>query len=333
MRVSYIKDNEVTFIEVENNKNLCVTLCSFGASFYKMIFKGKNRIMTPLNYSEFYHNEQYYGKLIGRFAGRINDAKCVIQGKEYNLPKNWNGINSLHGGPKGISFMNFSYEVKELENSVDVIFKALEKENYLPGDVSYTITYHIYKDIDEVCLDILATTTKETICNVTNHAYFTLSGGKKNVLDEQLELQCKYHGDLDNNLIAKDIIEVSEIMDFRKPHAIGAYIDNPYLQNHTSFGYDHFFVKENKDNAFIARLKDIEENVELTIYTSYPAVVVYTDNYPTKMEFDGCKNEAKYQAIALECQDIPNLINMKGHENDTLKPGEKFRQYIRYHFE
>ena len=47
MRVSYIKDNEVTFIEVENNKNLCVTLCSFGASFYKMIFKGKNRIMTP----------------------------------------------------------------------------------------------------------------------------------------------------------------------------------------------------------------------------------------------------------------------------------------------
>lgn len=333
MRVSYIKDKDVTFIEVKNDKNLEVTLCSFGASFYKIIFKGKNRIMTPLNYDEFYHNEQYYGKLIGRFAGRINEAKCKINQVEYDLPKNWNGINSLHGGPKGISYSNFDYEVKETKDSIDVMFKYKELESYLPGDVSYVITYHVYKEIDEIKLDILANTTKETICNVTNHAYFTLSSGKKNVLDEELELACKYHGDLDNNLIAKDIIEVSEIMDFRKPHTIGKYIDNPYLQNHTSFGYDHFFVKENKNEAFIARLKDKEEGVELSIYTSYPAVVVYTDNYPTKMKFEGVDVEAKYQAIALECQDIPNLINMPGHENDTLKPNEEFRQYIRYHFQ
>ena len=134
MRVSYIKDKDVTFIEVKNDKNLEVTLCSFGASFYKIIFKGKNRIMTPLNYDEFYHNEQYYGKLIGRFAGRINEAKCKINQVEYDLPKNWNGINSLHGGPKGISYSNFDYEVKETKDSIDVIFKYKELESYLPGD-------------------------------------------------------------------------------------------------------------------------------------------------------------------------------------------------------
>ena len=58
MEINKFKDKEITFIEVKNNKNLCVTLCSFGASFYKIIFKGKNRIMTPLVYDEFYNNSQ-----------------------------------------------------------------------------------------------------------------------------------------------------------------------------------------------------------------------------------------------------------------------------------
>ena len=144
MGINYIKDGEVTFIEVKNNKNLEVTLCSFGASFYRIVFKGKNRIMTPLNHEEFYNNSQYYGKLIGRFAGRINEAKCMIADKEYILPKNWNGINSLHGGPNGISYSNFNYEVNESENTYDVIFTVVEKESYLPGDISYKITYHLH---------------------------------------------------------------------------------------------------------------------------------------------------------------------------------------------
>lgn len=333
MEINYIKDGEVTFIEVKNNHQLEVTFCTFGASFYKIVYKGKNRIMTPASYDDFYHNEQYYGKLIGRFAGRIQDAKCKIGGKEYVLPKNWNGINSLHGGPNGISFSNFDYEVKETIDSIDINFKFIEKESYLPGDVSYDITYHVFKEMDGIRLDIKASSTKETICNITNHAYFTLSGGSKNVLDEELQLNCKYVGDLDNNLIAKEIITVPEIMDFRKPHKIGKYINDPYLQNHTSFGYDHFFVKEDKEKALIAKLKDVEENVELKVYTSYPAVVVYTDNYPTNMKFIGVDKEQKYQAIALECQDIPNLINMRGHLDDTLKEEQDFLQYIIYQFE
>ena len=78
MGINLFSDKDVTFIEIKNNKNLVVTLCTLGASFYKIYFKGKNRIMSPINYEEFYNNSQYYGKLIGRFSGRIKDAKCVI---------------------------------------------------------------------------------------------------------------------------------------------------------------------------------------------------------------------------------------------------------------
>ena len=76
MNKRIIKDEEVSFIEIKNDKNLEVTLCTLGASFYRIVYKGKNRIMTPINHKEFYYNEQYYGKLVGRFSGRIKDAKC-----------------------------------------------------------------------------------------------------------------------------------------------------------------------------------------------------------------------------------------------------------------
>ena len=74
METKIIMDNDVAFIEVKNDKNLDVTLCSLGASFYRILYKGKNRIMTPINHEEFYYNEQYYGKLVGRFSGRIKEV-------------------------------------------------------------------------------------------------------------------------------------------------------------------------------------------------------------------------------------------------------------------
>jgi aldose 1-epimerase len=333
METKIIKDKDVSFITVKNDKNLEVTLCSFGASFYRIVFKGKNRIMTPINHEEFYNNEQYYGKLIGRFSGRIKDAKCEIKGISYDLPKNWNGINSLHGGPKGVSFSNFDYEIKEEMESIDVIFTFIEKESYLPGDVNYKITYHIFKNKDKILLDMEANTTKETIVNITNHAYWSLSSGKRLVLDEILTLGCKYHGDLDMNLIAKSIVTAGPTMDFTKGHEIGKYINDSYLQNHTSFGYDHFFVKTNEDDTFAAKLEDKEENVTLTTNTSYPAIVVYTDNYPTKMEYENCKVENKYQAIALECQYIPNGINMDDVNKAILKPNEQYKEFISYELE
>ena len=327
------KDKEVSFITVKNNKNLEVTLCTLGASFYRISYKGKNRIMTPISHEDFYNNKQYYGKLVGRFSGRIDDAKCTIAGKEYNLPRNWGGINSLHGGDKGISFENFNYIVKEEKETMDVIFTFTELENYLPGDVSYKVIYHVYKEKDTIKLEILANTTKETIVNVTNHAYWTLTSGQRSIVDEILTLNCKYFGDLDNHLICKSIKEVTPVMDFTKGHEIGLNIEDPYLQKHTSFGYDHFFIKTDKDNPFVARLEDKEENVTLTIDTSYPAIVVYTDNYPTKMRYENVNYEGKYHAIALECQYVPNGINMDNVDKALLKPEETFNEYITYSFE
>lgn len=340
MRVYIKKIKDVSFITVKNNSGMKIVLSTFGASFYDLIVPDKNNqlesvVLTPTKVDDFYYASGYYGKSIGRFAGRIDKGVCHINDNKYELDINWNGVNSLHGGYDCIGYKNFDYKVVKEQNYVDVIFTYLEKENKLPGDVEYTFTYRIMKDKNDIILKFEAITTKDTHVNLTNHVYFNLSGEcKRDCLDHQLQLLCDKYTRLNNELITLSIDKVNEVMDFRNMHAIKDYIYDESLQNHTALGYDHCFIKENINDSKIAVLQDEESGRRLTIHTSYPAVVYYAGCYPGEYDFN--KNGMKirqYHSTCLECQFIPNNINMDSDETSILRKGEKYSQYIIYSFD
>ena len=115
MRIYKRKVKEVVFITLKNKVGMKVVLSTFGASFYDLKVPNKENksesvILTPTNLDDFYYTDAYYGKTVGRFSGRIDKARCIINGFEYVLEKNWNGLNALHGCKDGISFKNFEYE-------------------------------------------------------------------------------------------------------------------------------------------------------------------------------------------------------------------------------
>lgn len=340
MKINIDKKENVTFITLENNKNMKVVLSTFGASFYDIRLPNKNNkvesiILTPKNLDDFYYSDGYYGKSVGRFSGRIDKAKCEINGIEYVLDKNWNGINSLHGGKEGISFQNFDYQVIQSNECTTVEFTFVENENLLPGDVTYIITYKIFDNTNNIRIDFEATTTKDTIVNLTNHVYFNLSGnGVRNCLHHNMKFNCDKYTRLNNELITESIDDVNEVMDFRSKHELIDYIYDSSLQDHTAKGYDHCFIKENLHNPEIAVLEDKESGRKLTVSTSYPAIVCYSGCYPKKFEF----NEegfyiGQYHSVCLECQYIPNGINMNNVEKAILKEGEVYSHYINYQFD
>lgn len=340
MRIYYKKIKDVTFITLKNKTNMKVVLSTFGASFYDLLIPNKSNevesiILTPNNLNDFLYSDGYYGKTIGRFSGRIDKAQCVINGVEYKLDKNWNGVNSLHGGKDGISFQNFDYKIEKEKNYTLVIFSLIEKESLLPGDVSYKIIYQIMENVNDIRIYFEATTTKETIVNLTNHVYFNLSGnGVRSCLHHKMQFNCDKYTKLNNELITESIEHVNAVMDFRNKHELIDYIFDSSLQNHTANGYDHCFIKEDLTNPEIAILEDEISGRKLTVSTSYPSIVCYSGCYPKEIPFnkEGFKI-GQYHSVCLECQYIPNGINMENVDKALIKEGEIYSNYIRYQFD
>lgn len=326
-------------ILVENIVGMKVELASFGASIYQIELKnieGTYEAVTlvPSSLADFNTNTSYHGKTIGRYAGRIDKGNCFINDTKYNLDINWNNVNSLHGGSSGISSKEFSYEIIKEEDYSDIVFFLFEKEATLPGDVTYKITYRIYKNINKLTIYFDAVSTSDTLLNLTNHTYFNLSGNlKENILNHKLYLPCDKYTKLNDELITEAILEVDRVMDFRDNHYIKDYIFDTSLQNHVAKGYDHYFLKEDRDCDLIAVLTSIKNHLRLTITSSYPGVVFYSGNYPEKYNVNKENiSNTKYDSLCLEPQYIPNGINM---EVDTglVKKDEKYHHYITYEFD
>lgn len=337
-KIEKIKD--IAFISLKNKTGMEITLCTFGASIYDLkLIDFKNElesiVLTPSYLEDFLTSEDYYGKCIGRFSGRINQGVCKIAGQTYVLEKNWKESCALHGGKDGIAFQNFSYEILEHDNQTDVIFCFVEKENQLPGDVYYTITYQIMKNKNEINLMFDAWSSKDTLVNLTNHVYFNLSGNlKQTILNHKLQLNCDRYTRLNQDLIAETIEPVNSVMDFRRKHCLGDYIFDSYLQNHTAKGYDHCWLKSDISDEYIALLQDDVSKRRLRISTSYPAIVCYAGCYPSSLLFlDSQIPIQKYHSLCLECQFIPNGVQMEHVDKGILKQNERYHHYIRYQFD
>lgn len=329
-------------ITLNNELGLELQVSTIGASIFdlKVIDKDNNLesiIIRPKSFEDFYNHKDYFGKSIGRFSGRIDKGKCIIDEKEYFIPFNWNNVNALHGGTEdGISHKEFDYSVIEGKTYSEVIFTYLEKQHYLPADIEYKITYRVYGLLNKFDIYYEAKSNKKTLINLTNHAYFNLSGnGKYNILNHNLTLLCDKYTNLNNELIATSIDSINEVMDFTQGKLIGKHIEDNSLQNHISFGYDHCFIKTSKDNDLIAILSDNVTKRRLTLYTSLPSVVCYSTNYPDgSIKFNVLNDKLKkYDAITLECQYIPNGINMDNVDKALFNENEKYSHYISYNFD
>ena len=89
-------------IIVKNSLGMKLTLFSLGASLYSLKINKKGEeietLIAPNSLEAFIDKDQYFGKTIGRVAGRIDKGILNFEGKNILLEKNWNNISFLHGG-------------------------------------------------------------------------------------------------------------------------------------------------------------------------------------------------------------------------------------------
>lgn len=324
-----VNNLEISTITVSNEKDFSVDLLSLGATLDKIFIDDKIMNVTPNTLEEHFDNDAKFGKVIGRYAGRIEDGKFRLNDKEYQLDIN-NGTNCLHGGLNGIGEKNFYYDVATNGDEAVVTFKLFDKENLFPGDVNFEIKYIIKADM-EIEIIYNAISNKDTIINLTNHAYFNLSGDlKETIVNHKMMIAADRFTDLKENMCLKEIKEVSSVMDFRTEKLIGKHIEDSYLQKHPTKGYDHCFLLNNHTYDDVVCTLESNEGYHLDVSTSYPCVVVYSANYPDHVDVYKNKKPRKYEGICFECQYMPNSINCS--DETILRANSKYLEKTKFKF-
>jgi len=271
----------------------------------------------------------FFGALVGRYGNRIGNAKFTLDGKEYTLAKN-NGPSSLHGGLKGfdkVVWEGQSFQ-KDAEAGVVLKYTSRDGEEGYPGTLHATVTYTL-NDKNEFSIDYQATADKATPVNLTNHTYFNLSGeGTGNILGEELMLNADHFTPVDSTLIPTGKIASVKgtPLDFTKPTAIGARINDKYEQLVIGGGYDHNFVinRQGPGLALAARVYDPASGRVLEVDTTEPGVQFYTGNF-----LDGVAGKHghiynKRAAFCLETQHYPDSPNKPDFPSTILRPGKTY---------
>ena len=282
----------------------------------------------------------YFGATVGRYANRIAHAKFTLDGKAYTLAKN-DGENTLHGGATGFNKRFWTAEdvSSDAGAALQLTYLSKDGEEGYPGNLNITVTYSLPADRKELRIEYRATTDKDTVINVSNHAYYNLAGqGNGDILKHELTLYASRFTPVDQTLIPTG--ELREVkgtaFDFTKPAAIGARIDHDDQQLKYGKGYDHNWVLDHKAKdplAPAAEAYDPQSGRVLEISTTEPGVQFYSGNF-----LDGSIHgkEGKVYghrfAFCLETQHFPDSPNHPDFPTTVLKAGQHFHSVSVYRF-
>jgi aldose 1-epimerase len=273
----------------------------------------------------------YFGSLIGRYGNRIANGKFILDGKTYTLAGNNNG-NSLHGGNKGFDKVIWQAQKLPGDSSLQLNYTSKDGEEGYPGNLSVQVIYTLGAD-NSLKIDYTATTDKATPVNLTNHAYYNLSGGADStILGHELKIDADKFTEVNAKLIPTG--KLPEVkggpMDFTSSKQIGKDIAQ------VAGGYDHNWVLNKSGNnlAKAAELYHAASGRLMEVYTTEPGLQFYSGNFlDGSLQYTrGGAKYIKHAALCLETQHFPDSPNQPAFPNTILKPGETYRQTTIYKF-
>ena len=310
---------ELEKFTLRNEAGLEVIFCTLGASIYGIRFHDEWMTLTPKEDKDYSLLGIYHGKTVGRAANRLKGNRLEIDGKTYALEDNQLG-NVLHGGLHPISARVFAYKTEETGDEFIVSFHTLspDGESGFPGNLELNVTYRLKKKEATLCIEFEAKTDKATLCNLTNHSYFSL--GEKNLNNLSLRIPAStYIKAREEDLVLVSLSPVNEALDFRKEKPVMK--DIAKVDFGMAHGYDHGYLFDEGEHAVTLS----SPRYRLTIESDFFGAQIYADNYEDDIAYFGTEDPSR-RGLAIEPQD--NTLN-----REVLRPGDIYRHHIAYHFE
>ncbi len=319
---------------IKNKAGTEIAVTSYGARIVSWLVpdkNGKTKTDIVLGYDNLQSyidsKEPYFGAAIGRYGNRIADGKFTLDGVQYTIPIN-NPPNALHGGPVG--FNSLVWDTKQIDGKT-LEFRLLSKngDQGFPGNMNVKMVYQLTED-NELKITYEANTDKATVINLTHHSFFNLAGaGNGTVNDHIMMIDADRYTPVSNVLIPTgEIAYVDRTpMDFRKPTAIGARVDENFQQLNNGKGYDHNWVLNKANNAMTlaARVIEPKSGRVLEVFTTEPGIQFYGGNFlDDSFKGKGGKTYGFRTAFCLETQHFPDSPNQPSFPSTVLRPGDNY---------
>ena len=266
------------------------------------------------------------GAFVGRYAGRLENARFTLAGTEYLLGAN-NGRHCLHGGLRGSRFQVFD-AVQRNDSSVEMTYVFADGEEGFPGTLALRLMYSVTA-ANELVLDYEAMTLdKPSVASFTTHAFFNLNGESSgSALGHEVMICADRYFAMTAELIATgEILPVDHTpFDFRQATALNARVrgltavpmpDATLSANDRVDGYDScYLVKRSSADglALCARVTAPESGRVMEVWSTEPAMQFYTGLQPQEALPGGHGKSGwayfQQQGLCFEPQGYPNAPN------------------------
>ncbi len=341
-----IQGKEVYLYEFSSSNGFRVSFTNYGATIQSFYIADKEGLFKDivLGYDslEGYIGDPFFiGSVIGRYANRISSSFVDIDGEKYTITTNEAGYHQ-HGGKRGFDKRVWEASVLPSDGKEDIgiVMKYLSEdgEEGFPGNVNIKVIYKITHQ-NKLLVHYTATTDKSTLINLTQHSYFNLAGHDSGtILSHSLLIPSTRYLPVNPSQIPIGILEdvTGTPFDFRNSIDIGEHIGDHHEQLRLSNGYDHSWVLKNEQSSDVLLAATVYEPIfgrRLKVYTSEPAVHLYTGNFLDASQ-KGKNNRfyAKRAGFCLETQNYPDAPNHAHFPSSVLKPGQVFESQTIFEF-
>jgi len=309
-----------------------------GALIQEFNVEGYNIVQSFDNVA-YYKDAPYFGETIGRTCNRISNATIEsLNGKSYKLAAN-NGPNSLHGGNVGWGKRTFQGPVPEQRNGKEAVkftYVSPDGEEGYPGTVDLRVWYTAWEENvggttnvfleAEYEVELIGDECEETAVSVTNHSYFTLSGGET-IEGTEVTLSTVQHQPVDEGAIPLGTkIEPYPGIEAGKPFTLGK----------TEPAIDHCFILDpsaanipvdtrSRPLKQLVTMSHPSTGLHLEISSTEPAFQYYTGQFVDVPAAEGSAARPARAGICVEPSRYVNAINNPEWKSQmTLKRGEKW---------
>lgn len=275
----------------------------------------------------------YFGATCGRYANRIAGGRFALDGRVVQLDCN-EGANHLHGGTAG--FDRKLWSVAELRaDAVRLTCVSEDGEMGYPGRLDASCEYRFDAE-GRLWIEMQAETTRPTVVNLVNHAYFNLAGQDSGpVLDQLLRIGAGHVTPVGPGLIPTGALQpvAGTPFDFGALRPIGQALPGPD-------GFDHnLCLSAPPEQVGPERLRPCAEAVDpasgrrLRLWTTEPGVQLYTGGY-LDGSLPGKRGAAvvRFGGFTLETQRYPDSPNHPAFPSARLNPGERYRHLMAFSF-